>query len=141
MKRALFPTILGFVAGLSFLGLYIATAVAGTDGEGSFLYGDKSYLVFALLLLLVGVYGIYALDIERKGQQEDPKVFSLLLVSEGLIGTFFFLGAAIKLGLKGKYDPMALAEDIVFVLFFVALLGLSIYRLIKDLSKGRSTTR
>lgn len=119
MKKGLASIVLGAYGGLAFLAYYIKSAIEGTyiDSYGSsYSYGQKSYLVLAIIFLFVAVYGIYALVIFLHKKTENPMYFPAIIVIDGAIGFFYFLGECIKNGLKGKDFTVSLLVSIFFLL-------------------------
>lgn len=135
--KGLYPSLLGALGGVSFLALYIISAVKGTDGEGSFLYGTRTYLVLAILCFLIAAYGVYKITCERSQKPMDERVRVGLFLALGLIGTVYFLGQTIDLGLNGE----SFLTDLLLTLFFFVLLALSAYESVFLFLKGRSANQ
>ncbi len=127
MKKGLASIVLGAYGGLSFLAYYIKSAIEGTyvDSYGSsYFYGQKNYLVLAIIFLFVAAYGVYSLVVFLRKKSENPMYFPAIIAIDGAIGFFYFLGECIKNGLKGKDFTVGLLVSVFFLLiaFFASFI-------------------
>lgn len=139
MKKAIGTLLLGAYGFFLFLVLYILSAIEGTsiDEYGlSLFYGQKSYLVLAILFLIVSLYGVYLLACALERKEDKPLYKAAFLASIGTIGFFYFLSEAIGNGLGGE----SYVSPLLFSFFFLVPLGLGIVDLIEIL-KSQSSNR
>ncbi len=140
MKKGLASITLGAYGGIAFLVYYIKSAIEGTyvDSYGSsYSYGQKSYLVLAIIFLFVAAYGIYSLVTFLHKKSENPMCFPAIMAIDSVIGFLYFLGECIKNGLKGKEFAVSLLVSIFFLLIgvFASLI------LLERIKSNRSSNR
>lgn len=135
MKKGIALTLSGLYGGICFLVYYIISAVKATSGDEygmSIAGGNRDLLVLSIILLFVGAYGIYCLLLSKKQKSENPYYFPFLLVADGAIGFFYFLGVAIGNGQEG----ISLASPLLIAIFFLIPLGIGIWDLVTEVKKS-----